>query len=45
VETAKETLAHSARAISDNRDQALLGIAGVAVAAAIGVALNRRLEE
>jgi hypothetical protein len=45
VETAKETVAHSARAISDNRDQALLGIAGVAVAAAIGVALNRRLEE
>jgi hypothetical protein len=45
VETARETLVHSARAISDNRDQALLGLAGVAVAAAIGVALNRRMEE
>ena len=45
VDTARETLVHSARTISDNRDQALLGIAGVAVAAAIGVALNRRMEE
>jgi hypothetical protein len=40
-----ETVVRSAHAISDNRDQALLGIAGVAVAAAIGVALHRRMEE
>jgi hypothetical protein len=45
VDTAKEALAHSARKLTDNRDQALLGLAGVAVAAALGVALHRRMEE
>lgn len=45
METARKALDSSTRLVSEQRDQALLGIAGLAVAAAIGVVLQRRRDE